>query len=135
MMTLHASVLVVDDDDTIRNFVRLSLEDEGYEVLTARDGSEALALAQQHHPSVILLDMRMPGMDGWTFSRAYDDTPFPHAPVIVMTAEGDARARSFAINANGCLSKPFDLEELLPLIGRYTGNADRYRNRQDEPEQ
>ena len=63
--------LVVDDDDAIRQFLRMALTDNGYEVVTAGDGWAALDLARESPPDVIFLDMRMPGMDGWTFARLY----------------------------------------------------------------
>jgi two-component system chemotaxis response regulator CheY len=112
-------VLVVDDDEEIREFVDMALSSEGYEVVSAPHGAAALELIQQRSPSMILLDMRMPVMDGWAFARAYRERPGPHAPIIVVTAAQDAADRAAQIDADGFLSKPFGLDELLMLIDHY----------------
>jgi CheY-like chemotaxis protein len=111
-------VLVVDDDDAIRQFIQMALEGSGYEVTTAEDGQEALDAVRRAPPRVILLDMRMPVMDGWTFTRAYRATPPPHAPIVVLTAARDAGASAGEVDADAFLAKPFDLRELLGLVGR-----------------
>ncbi len=112
-------VLVVDDDEGIRGFVSLALADEGYEVAEADNGAAALHLLESARPDVILLDMRMPTMDGWEFSRIYRQSPGPHAPIIVLTAARDASSWASQIDAEGCLGKPFDVDELLDLVGRF----------------
>jgi CheY-like chemotaxis protein len=118
-MATSRPILVVDDDESIREFVSVALVDEGYSVVTAGDGAQALESIQRERPGVILLDMRMPVMDGWEFSRAYHATPAPHAPIIVVTAARDAAERASQIQAEGYLAKPFDLEELLILVSRF----------------
>jgi CheY-like chemotaxis protein len=112
-------VLVVDDDESIRNFVELALDTEGYYVSSAQNGAVALDVAGQQPPDLILLDMRMPVMDGWAFAQAYRSQPGPHAPIIVITAAPDAGQRAAEINADGYLGKPFDLDELLGLVDHY----------------
>lgn len=114
-----ARVLVVDDDEGIREFVTVALADEGYEVMVAAHGAAALDLLGASCPDVILLDMRMPTMDGWEFSRIYRESPGPHAPIIVLTAARDASGRAAQIQADACLNKPFDVDELLDVVGRY----------------
>ena len=115
-----ARVLVVDDDETISEFVEMALSDEGYDVVTAPHGAAALqVINEQGSPSLILLDMRMPVMDGWQFSREYRQLDGPHAPIVVLTAAADAAQSAQQINADGYLSKPFDLSELIALVGRY----------------
>src|SRR5688500_15417693 len=99
-------VLVVDDEDPIRGFVVLTLAQEGYAVVEASDGATALARIYEAAPSLILLDMRMPGMDGWEFARRYRALPAPHAPIICLTAaatEADAVARGAQIGAAASL--------------------------------
>ena len=64
-------ILIVDDDQEIREMLEITLIEEGYEVLSASDGEAALALLERNRPNLILLDMRMPVMDGWGFARAY----------------------------------------------------------------
>jgi CheY-like chemotaxis protein len=109
-------VLVVDDDEEIRGLLELVLEAEGYEVLIAPNGARALELADRHRPDLILLDMRMPVMDGWAFARTYREHPQPHAPIVVMTAAPDAGQRAAEVQADGFVGKPFDLPELVSMI-------------------
>ncbi|HEV2125441.1 MAG TPA: response regulator, partial [Chloroflexota bacterium] len=78
-------VMIIDDDPEIRETISLLLEDEGYRVVEAPHGAAALDLIPHHQPAVILLDMRMPEMDGWQFAAAYRELPLPHAPIITMT--------------------------------------------------
>ena len=112
-------ILVVDDDEGIRSFVELALDGEGYAVSTAPNGAVALEVAGQEQPDLILLDMRMPVMDGWAFTRAYRSRPGPHAPIVVITAARDAGSRAAEVEADDYLGKPFELDELLELVGRY----------------
>ncbi len=109
-------VLVVDDDDTIRDMIAMALCDEGYEVGAAQHGADALGLLAKWLPDLILLDMRMPVMDGWEFSRTYREGPGQHAPIVVLTAGRDAATAAAQIGADGFLAKPFDLEKLLTLV-------------------
>jgi len=118
-VTVTRPVLVVDDDDGIRDSIDMTLSDEGYQVLTATHGADALTLVDQHLPSLILLDMRMPVMDGWQFARAYRQRPGPHAPIVVVTAAVEAAGRAAEIHADGVLPKPFRLAELIEVVGRY----------------
>jgi CheY-like chemotaxis protein len=124
VLTDDARVLVVDDDDTISEFVGMALADEGYQVLYAQHGLAALEIiASQGNPSLILLDMRMPVMDGWQFSREYRQRSGPHAPIIVLTAAADAARSAQQINADAFLPKPFDLQDLLTLVDRYVHHS------------
>lgn len=112
-------ILVVDDDEIILGSVAFVLADEGYAVAMATNGQEALEQIEKQPPRLILLDMRMPIMDGWAFAAAYREHPGPHAPIIVMTAAHDSRSRAAEINADGYIAKPFDLNRLLDLVRRY----------------
>jgi two-component system chemotaxis response regulator CheY len=112
-------ILVVDDDPSIRALVVEVLTDDGYAVVEAGDGAEALALTGAAEPCLILLDMRMPVMDGWAFARAYREQTTDRAPVVVMTAARDARAWAAEIGADGVLPKPFDLVDLANVVGRF----------------
>lgn len=111
-------VLVVDDDDQIRQMTSCVLELDGYEVVTAANGLAALGRLQRRPPSVILLDMMMPVMDGWRFSEAYRALPGPHAPIVVLTAAPDPAACAAEIGAAGYLAKPFEVDELLASVDR-----------------
>ena len=110
-------VLVVDDDVDILGFVVLVLKEEGYPVETAANGQEALIRVERVRPSLILLDMRMPVMDGWQFARALNQRGI-QVPIVVMTAAQDARRWAQEIGAADYLAKPFDLPDLLDAVGR-----------------
>jgi two-component system chemotaxis response regulator CheY len=118
-----ARVLVVDDDKGIREFVRTVLSDEGYDVAEATDGQQALDRVAQRRPDVILLDMRMPVMDGWEFARTYREQPGPHAPIVIVTAALDVAKDAKEIGADGFLAKPFQLDDLLQLVQQHSAPA------------
>jgi CheY-like chemotaxis protein len=114
-------VLVVEDDPELRSLIELLLLDAGYRVVTARDGLEALERLAEHLPGVILLDMRMPRMDGWVFAREFRTRYGRSAPIVVVTAAEDARQRAAEIQADAFLGKPFELDELLRMVARHGG--------------
>jgi len=118
-------ILVVEDDEAIRRVVALALADEGYGVTVAPDGRAALERLRYHRPRLILLDMRMPEMDGWEFARRYRARPGPYAPIICVTAAVDAAAWGAQIGAAASLGKPFDLDDLLAIVDRYARPARR----------
>ena len=112
------SVLVVDDERDIREAVAEVLKDEGFEVLDANDGAEALRQLRAHHPAVVLLDLMMPGMNGWEFCAARRREPELSAiPVIVISALG----RVSGVDAQAFLQKPFELDALVSAVRQYTG--------------
>ena len=115
-------VLVVDDDEMIRAVVRDALEFDGYRVVEAPDGAAGLAVLDGLEPCIVLLDMRMPVLDGWGFSRAYRARDH-RAPLVVMTAAENADRWCLEIGGDGCLPKPFDLDGLLALVEQYCGKA------------
>src|SRR5581483_2801952 len=118
-MAEHPRVLVVDDDEVIRGFLREALEDDGYDVEVAGDGREALAVVDRWRPDLILLDLMMPEMDGWTFRAELRRHPdLAEIPVIVLSAVRDLGARAAALEAAALVAKPFDLDRLLETIGR-----------------
>ncbi|HEX8229554.1 MAG TPA: response regulator [Chloroflexia bacterium] len=112
-------ILVVDDDPEIRLIVGEVLAFEGYKVVEAGDGAEALCLIQRTHPDLVLLDMRMPVMDGWTFAEQLQERGIK-LPIVVMTAAMDARRWATDIQAQAYLSKPFDILALLEAVSRLT---------------
>lgn len=109
------AILVVDDDPSILNTVREILDFEGYRVETATNGEEALRAVERTTPSLVLLDMRMPVLDGWGFARKLSEQGVV-LPILVMTAAHDARLWAQEIGASGFLAKPFDLHELLNAV-------------------
>jgi two-component system response regulator MprA len=114
----HDTVLVVDDDTSILDTVSAILTGEGYEVVSAASGQEALDAVAKKHPAVILLDMRMPIMDGWAVARALRGQGI-NVPIVVMTAADSAKRWADEVGADGYLAKPFGLDELLAAVERF----------------
>lgn len=112
-------ILVVDDDPAIRRMVRDALVDDGYAVVEAADGSQALEVVGHADPRLVLLDMRMPGLDGWGFARLYRERATPPAPLVVMTAARDALAWGQEVGADAVLTKPFELADLDAILDRF----------------
>jgi two-component system, chemotaxis family, chemotaxis protein CheY len=109
-------ILIVDDDESIRQIVRICLTDEGYEVFEAPNGQVALNTLNQFTPDLILLDLRMPVMDGWEFAKRYEKMPGPRAPVVAFVAALNAEQDCAELDAAGILAKPFDLDDLLKAV-------------------
>src|SRR6266545_464830 len=114
----RARVLIVDDDEHIKEFLGLALEDEGYEVVTAPHGAAALERIADRAPAVIILDLWMPVMDGFSFLREYRGRPGPHTPVIALTAAQYDSARQSLTDADAFLTKPFSLDALIEQVRR-----------------
>jgi CheY-like chemotaxis protein len=109
-------ILVVDDDDDVREALRRLLDDEGYAVAVASNGVEALDYLRSSapRPSVILLDLMMPVMNGWQFRGVQKKDPdLCSIPVVVLSASGAARERVGLLGVSEVILKPFDLEDLL----------------------
>ena len=111
-------VLVVDDDQSIREIVQMVLEDEGFKVTTAANGQEALERITEQRPCVVLLDLNMPVMDGWTFHKRVRVEGLG-IPVVFMTAGNGACEEAARYGAEGCLPKPFGIDELCQAVARF----------------
>jgi two-component system chemotaxis response regulator CheY len=122
-VTPRPRVLVVDDDGSIRQFLQLALTGRGYEVVSAEHGKAALEAIHVAPPGLVLLDMRMPVMDGWAFAAAYRELPPPRAPVVVLTAARDAAEYAEQIQADDYLAKPFSLRDLFRTVSRFVGEG------------
>lgn len=111
------TVLVVDDDPDIQLLLRLELSAEGYDVITADDGQQAIERINSIRPDAVLLDIMMPVVDGWGVLTAL---PEPKPAVIVITGLGSDRDEQYRkaveLGALGYVSKPFDSEQLLELV-------------------
>lgn len=117
------SVLVVEDDPDLLALLEMILADAGHAVRTAPEGAAALARVAEELPGVILLDMRMPGMNGWDFAREFRARHGRACPIVVVTAAENARARAEEIGAEGWLSKPFELQDVLETVERQLAAA------------
>jgi two-component system OmpR family response regulator len=109
-------ILVVDDEPNILQFLELGLHNEGFEVQTAPDGIAAITLLRQFQPHVVILDVMMPGMDGFEVCRMLKRTE--NVAVIMLTArdEVDDRVKGLTLGADDYMVKPFSFEELLARI-------------------
>jgi CheY-like chemotaxis protein len=114
---IETRVLVVDDDPGIRRLLTEVLELADYTVEAAANGVEALEAIESHRPSVILLDMQMPVLDGKGVARALSERG-ERIPTVVMTAGDDAWRCCSELHADACLGKPFDLEDMLKTVAR-----------------
>ncbi len=121
----HYSILVVEDDKDIRDCIQSVLELEGYSVQTSENGREALDHLASRTPSLILLDLMMPVMDGWEFLQKLNQLPSDRkAPVVVVSAvanQSDKATLSFL--AKGFVKKPIDLDALLLTVQRFCDQA------------
>lgn len=121
-----AQVLVVDDDAVIRDLLRVNLELEGYDVVAAADGATALEQIAAAHPDLVLLDVMMPGVDGWEVaSRLKADEATAPIPIVFLTARAmraDVK-RGTDLGVEAYITKPFDPEELIALVDRLIREA------------
>ena len=121
-------VLVIDDEAPIRLLCRVNLEAEGMDVLEAADGPSGLAEAQKHQPDVVLLDVMMPGLDGWRVAELLlEDDRTSEIPIIFLTARAEFRDRARGLDIGGVdyVTKPFNPLELAPLVRELLGRIER----------
>lgn len=113
--------MLVDDDRDIREIVGLILQEEGYGTVDAGHGAEALELLRRgERPPLIILDMMMPVMSGADFLRCLKSDPeLASIPVVVLSGDTAARRTAQSLGAEGCMSKPIDIEVLLDIAHRY----------------
>jgi two-component system response regulator MprA len=117
MAAMAYRVLLVDDDRAIRDSLARALDLEGYEVLTAADGAEALRITREEHPDVLVLDVMMPSVDGLTVCRVLRFEQ-DRTPILMLTARTETTDRVAGLDAGAddYLPKPFDLDELLARL-------------------
>jgi CheY-like chemotaxis protein len=111
------AILVVDDELAIRRALTDILTSQGYPVRSAQNGQEALQIVAQSEPALVLLDMRMPVMDGWTFARVLRERGLK-TPLVVMAPTENAVKWCFEVGGVEPLGKPFDLRQLLDTVER-----------------
>jgi DNA-binding response OmpR family regulator len=112
-------VLVIDDEAPIRLLCRVNLEAEGMSVIEAADGPKGLDQAREENPDVILLDVMMPGLDGWKVAeQLLEDDHTKEIPIIFLTARAEFRDRAKGLDIGGVdyVTKPFNPLDLAPLV-------------------
>ena len=125
---MRKKVLVVDDDKVITMALKIRLSAAGYDMNSAEDGISALQSVQEKKPDVILLDVRMPGMDGFEVNRRLKALPeLSYVPVIFLSAHAQEATRQGALAAGAkyFLAKPYDAAQLITVIEAVTGEAGR----------
>jgi len=120
-------VMVIDDSKTIRRTAETLLRKEGFDVITATDGFEALSMIADLQPNLILLDIMMPRLDGYqTCALIKHHRVFRHTPVVMLSSKDGLfdRARGRVVGSDNYITKPFTREELLTVIEQFTDNND-----------
>src|SRR5688572_22038063 len=121
-------VLVIDDEAPIRLLCRVNLEAEGMKVLEAADGPSGLEKAKAEQPDIVLLDVMMPGLDGWRVAEELlDDPRTQDIPIIFLTARAEFRDRARGLDIGGVdyITKPFNPVELAPIVRDLLGRLER----------
>lgn len=116
---MSATVLIIDDEAHIRKFVTVNLQARGYTTLEAADVEQGLGLLREHHPSLVLLDLKLPGVEGWAFLDAVNDDPsLPRSPVIMLTGTMlfDQSYREKYPMLADVLLKPLGVQELMAVV-------------------
>lgn len=116
--TRPVRILLIDDSSAIRESIGLALKDEGYSVELAPNGKAALEKIQVFKPNVVLLDMKMPVMDGWSFAKELKKLADQDIKLVVFTAAVDRIGRPEDIQADGYIEKPCHLEEIFSEVRR-----------------
>lgn len=112
-------ILVVDDEEHIRELIKFNLENNGYQILTADNGIDALKIAKNMLPQLVLLDLMLPGMDGYDVCKEIrKDTNISSTPIIMITAKGEEfdKVLGLELGADDYLTKPFSIRELLARV-------------------
>jgi DNA-binding response OmpR family regulator len=126
------TILVVDDEEAISEAVRARLESEGYRVIVAADGPEAIRLHEEHRPDLVVLDLMLPGMDGLEVcTRIQRDRWTPVLMLTARTEEAD-KVAGFAVGADDYLTKPFSLRELAARVSAILRRMERVREQERE---
>jgi two-component system, NtrC family, response regulator AtoC len=114
-------VLIVDDDDELAEVLRQALRESGYAVATVRHGAAALDLIGQIEPDLILLDLTMPIMDGWSFVTQFRRSGKATGRIVLLTGHPNVREISLNLGVDGYVGKPFGLTELLSTLQQQLG--------------
>jgi two-component system KDP operon response regulator KdpE len=123
MMVTHQTILLIDDDKTLLELLSNHLETAGYHPLLADDGPSGLRVAAQAQPDLVVLDVMMPGMDGWEVCRRLREKS--SLPIIMLTAKGEEidKLRGFRLGVDDYVTKPFSFAELTARVGAVLARA------------
>ena len=112
-------ILIIDDEPEFVDIIKMRLEAQGYEVLSANDGQSGLEKAGKERPNLILLDILMPKKDGYTFVRELKkDESLRHIPIIVLTGKPQMKDLFEMEGITDCIAKPFDSQELIDKVSK-----------------
>jgi DNA-binding response OmpR family regulator len=114
--SVEKKILVVEDDRDLREMIQWLLEEEGFTVKAVRDGKEALDCAVVNKPSLVLLDMTLPIIDGFGVAAGLHKVYGDQLPILTMTADGRAVEKAYKVGAIGYISKPFELDALIDAV-------------------
>ncbi len=118
LVSIAGPVLVVDDDAQLQRTIQWLLEDEGYTVGTASNGEEGLAMAEEMRPSLVILDLNLPALDGEGVAEGLRALHGPDLPIIIVSSDRMLRERARGIGVSASISKPFEVEEFLAAVHR-----------------
>jgi CheY-like chemotaxis protein len=117
---VHKPVMIVEDNHDVQEVLCIILENEGYQVVTAANGAQALEKLQQVQPAVVLLDYMMPVMNGATFIHELEARGLrDEMHIVLLTASGDAYRRAREMRVDASLDKPFDVDRLLNMVAAW----------------
>jgi len=125
----HRKILFIEDEEDVRDAVKFILEGDGYEFYGASSGPEGIAKITQYDIDLLLLDIMMPGIDGFEVCRAIKSEPAIDLPVVFISARADATdiARGFALGADDYIIKPFEPRDLVSRVQRVLDKYNRIR--------
>ena len=123
-------ILIVDDEPAIVDLIKLNLELEGFDTLSCKDGFEAIKVAHSQNPDLILLDIMMPGMNGFEVCKTLQNL---NIPIILLTAKDSIKDKLYGLElgADDYITKPFDSRELIARIKTVFRRIDKYSSKDD----
>ena len=122
MTDKKALVLIVDDDESLLELIKMALNHNDFDVITATNGQDAIKKVQQHHPTLIVLDVMMPIMDGYEACKFLkSQAEFKHIPIIMLTAKGHEKdfEQGKQAGADEFITKPFDFNDFLEILNQF----------------
>ena len=130
---MAGTILIIEDDNNIADLLRLYLEKEGYEAVIASDGLQGVELFRRLHPELILLDVMLPGMDGWGVCRTVRNES--KTPIIMLTAKSETedKVNGLELGADDYITKPFEMKEVLARIEAVLRRAGEGENGKEKP--